>query len=152
MTNAVVDEHPIERIYPSIAKGLRVTPVAEIIRRLEKTPNYTSLPFIEKLPSLVVLMLDNQYREHIQQIYLFGSYAYGDPNEDSDIDLFVIIDDCMLPLRRDVCMKIKKPLRNEDLIPCDLLVYNEETYNKYKNDTGIEHVIKRFGVLIYERK
>ncbi len=25
------------------------------------------------------------------QIYLFGSYAWGQPNEDSDVDLFVIV-------------------------------------------------------------
>ena len=27
------------------------------------------------------------------QIYLFGSYAWGQPNEDSDVDLFVIVPD-----------------------------------------------------------
>ena len=27
------------------------------------------------------------------QIYLFGSHAWGQPNEDSDIDLFVIVPD-----------------------------------------------------------
>ena len=27
------------------------------------------------------------------QIYLFGSYAWGKPNEDSDVDLFVIVPD-----------------------------------------------------------
>ena len=25
-------------------------------------------------------------------IYLFGSYAWGEPNEDSDIDLMVVVD------------------------------------------------------------
>jgi len=28
-----------------------------------------------------------------EQIILFGSYAWGEPNEDSDIDLFVIVPD-----------------------------------------------------------
>ena len=27
------------------------------------------------------------------QIYLFGSHAWGQPNEDSDVDLFVIVPD-----------------------------------------------------------
>lgn len=26
-----------------------------------------------------------------RQIYLFGSHAWGQPNEDSDVDLFVIV-------------------------------------------------------------
>lgn len=29
---------------------------------------------------------------HPQKIILFGSYAYGKPNEDSDVDLFLIKD------------------------------------------------------------
>jgi predicted nucleotidyltransferase len=28
-----------------------------------------------------------------EQIILFGSYAWGEPNEDSDVDLFVIVPD-----------------------------------------------------------
>ncbi|MGI4788018.1 MAG: nucleotidyltransferase domain-containing protein [Janthinobacterium lividum] len=30
---------------------------------------------------------------HPCQIYLFGSHAWGKPNEDSDVDLFVIVPD-----------------------------------------------------------
>ncbi|MDR1923589.1 MAG: nucleotidyltransferase domain-containing protein, partial [Planctomycetaceae bacterium] len=27
----------------------------------------------------------------VDQIYLFGSYAYGTPNEDSDLDIYVVL-------------------------------------------------------------
>jgi predicted nucleotidyltransferase len=27
----------------------------------------------------------------VEQIYLFGSYAYGTPNADSDLDIYVIM-------------------------------------------------------------
>ncbi len=30
---------------------------------------------------------------HPEKIILFGSYAWGEPNDDSDIDLFVIVPD-----------------------------------------------------------
>jgi predicted nucleotidyltransferase len=39
---------------------------------------------------------------HPQQIILFGSLAYGNPNEDSDIDLLIIKDTTETPLERRV--------------------------------------------------
>ena len=33
----------------------------------------------------------------VEQIYLFGSYAYGTPNGDSDLDLYVVIPDGSIP-------------------------------------------------------
>ena len=33
----------------------------------------------------------------VEQVYLFGSYAYGTPNEDSDLDLYVVIPDGTIP-------------------------------------------------------
>jgi len=34
----------------------------------------------------------------VLQIYLFGSHAYGEPKEYSDIDLLVIVDDNIDPI------------------------------------------------------
>jgi len=130
----------------------QVIPISAITKRLEKYKNYTNLPFIEKLPIIVDLMLDNQYRDNIQKIYLFGSYAYGEPNEDSDIDFFVIIDDSILSYRRDVYFNIEKKLCKAELVPNDLLVYNENTFNQQKNMTGIERIVNNYGVIIYERR
>lgn len=42
---------------------------------------------IEKLKPLIV---ENLISLNPKQIILFGSYAYGKPNEESDIDLFII--------------------------------------------------------------
>ena len=33
----------------------------------------------------------------VRQIYLFGSYAYGTPTDESDIDLMVVADDGIDP-------------------------------------------------------
>ncbi|RLA80840.1 MAG: nucleotidyltransferase domain-containing protein [Epsilonproteobacteria bacterium] len=46
------------------------------------------------------------------KIILFGSYAYGTPNEDSDIDLFLLKDDLTLDETRDYELKAMKYLRN----------------------------------------
>ncbi|MDQ1326809.1 MAG: uncharacterized protein QG641_89 [Candidatus Poribacteria bacterium] len=35
---------------------------------------------------------------HPEKIYLFGSHAYGQPNDDSDVDLLIVVNDsdCLL--------------------------------------------------------
>jgi len=45
-----------------------------------------------------------------QKIILFGSYAYGEPDEDSDIDLLIIKDTDKRPIER--WMEVKRLLRD----------------------------------------
>ena len=45
------------------------------------------------------------------KVILFGSYAYGNPTEDSDIDLFLIKDDLDEDNFRDYTLKARKQLR-----------------------------------------
>ncbi len=55
------------------------------------------------------------------RIILFGSYAYGTPTEDSDLDLLVVkADDAP---RRARALSIHKMLRDPTLPPMDILVY-----------------------------
>jgi len=67
-------------------KITQVTAIPAIMKRLE---NYKDLPFIEKLPFVIDFILDNKFKEYIQKIYLYGSYAYGEPNKYSDIDFHI---------------------------------------------------------------
>jgi len=130
----------------------QVTPLSAITKRLEKYKNHTNLPFIEELPFILELMLDNEFKQNIQKIYLFGSYAYGEPNEDSDIDFCVIIDDSISAYRNEVYFKIEKKLLSKHMVPNDLLVYNADIFDKFKYSRGIERIVVTYGVLIYERK
>ena len=126
----------------------QVIDISTITKRLE---NYKDLPFIEQLPFAVDFILDNKFRVYIQKIYLYGSYAYGEPNKYSDIDLCVIIDDSITERRREVYFNIEKTLWNKKLIPNDLLVYNISTFKQFMNLRGIENVIFKYGELIYVR-
>ena len=57
---------------------------------------------------------------HPEQIILFGSHAWGNPTEDSDVDLLVILSDSdETPHRRAV--RAHRALRGLS-IPCDILV------------------------------
>jgi poly(A) polymerase Pap1 len=123
-----------------------------IINRLKRLKNHLNLPFIGKLPDIVNLMLNNCYRDKIQKIYLFGSYAYGKPDKDSDLDFLVIIDDDILSKRRDVSFQIMGQFWDSDIIPSDILVYNADMFYGYTNPRGIESTILKRGVVIYERR
>ena len=64
---------------------------------------------IEKLKPLIVERLKPLNPD---KIILFGSYAYGTPNEDSDIDLFLLKDDLTIEDTRDYELKAIKSLRD----------------------------------------
>ncbi len=71
------------------------------------------------------------------KIILFGSYAYGTPNEDSDIDLFLIKDDLKLEDMRSFRLELQKRLfsiQKRYLLGIDLFVDSTQRI-KYRVDT-----------------
>ena len=84
------------------------------------------------------------------KIILFGSYAAGNPNNDSDIDL-LIIKDTDLPIHRR-SFEIQKYLIGS-MIPIDILVYTNNEFEQEKTDeySFICSAIKSSRIL-YERK
>ena len=90
-------------------------------------------------------------KESIQKIYMYGSYVYGKPNKESDIDICVIIDNDIS--RIDLKVEIGNKLFLERILYCDLII--RDSYNFYKgvenNKDGIESTIVKKGRLLYER-
>lgn len=100
----------------------------------------------------IPLIVEELKKAEPEKIILFGSYAYGQPNEDSDIDLFVIKD---LPATkvRDYRLMLKKALWNlfkDQEIEFDLLVDNQERINQRikLGDRFYEEIITK-GKVIY---
>ncbi|SFQ15340.1 nucleotidyltransferase domain-containing protein [Caldicoprobacter faecalis] len=87
----------------------------------------------------------------VEKIYLFGSYAYGKPTEDSDIDLCVIVKEN--PIRkRDLMKLIRKSIVNVADVPIDILVYFKDEFDaRSKLNSTIEYKIVREGECIYEQ-
>ena len=83
-----------------------------------------------------------------EAIYLFGSYAYGTPNEDSDIDIYVVVPDMDIDLV-DLRGEIRKNLRRKKSMPMDLLVGKSSVFNLRKQGLTLENVIAQNGVLLY---
>jgi predicted nucleotidyltransferase len=84
---------------------------------------------------------------HPQKIVLFGSYAYGNPTADSDVDLLVI-----LPFRgNDISKAVQIRSRFDTPFPMDLIVRKPDFIAERlrERDMFIELVMKR-GRVIYE--
>lgn len=82
-------------------------------------------------------------------IYLFGSYAYGEPDESSDIDILVI-NDYSLP-RRKRGLQARRELAKLHL-PIDIVFYTPDEVNKY-NDVSLAFItsITQKGKKLYEQ-
>lgn len=82
-----------------------------------------------------------------ERIILFGSYAWGKPTKDSDIDLFVVKD--TEEPKRERQIRIRRLFLDFDM-PADILVYTpKEIENRVKiGDFFVENIIKK-GKLLY---
>ena len=112
------------------------------------TQKHAIPPFADKIPFIRSLILNSVKPGTIKKIYLFGSYAYGRPTKKSDIDLCVIIGNNLD--RANVYLKIARNLFLNDIIPAEILVYNEKIFYDIKNPNGIENTILTKGKLLYE--
>jgi predicted nucleotidyltransferase len=83
------------------------------------------------------------------KIYLFGSYAYGTPDLDSDLDLAVIMRE--VPSKHKESVKLYKLLSGISL-PKDIIVSSLEEFDFYKHEPGsVFKTINEKGVLLYDR-
>jgi len=85
------------------------------------------------------------------KIILFGSYAYGKPIGDSDLDILVVVDE-LASTRRELRLKIREALR-EYLLPKDIVVATTRDVEEWKNVSNafITSIIRE-GRVLYERK
>ncbi len=86
-----------------------------------------------------------------EKVYLFGSQARGDANEDSDID-FLIVNNSNEP-KRQRALKFRKTLRGNYLYPVDILVYTPTEFQSEQNIKGtIAYHVSKEGTLLYGSK
>jgi predicted nucleotidyltransferase len=85
-----------------------------------------------------------------EKIILFGSYAYGRPTKDSDIDLMVIMDTDMKPYER--ALPIRKALKYLGT-PKDIIVRTPQEFERFKDIVGtIIYTAAHKGKIIYEKR
>lgn len=89
-----------------------------------------------------------------EKIILFGSYAYGTPSEDSDVDLFVVKNVTRGEIR-GLRLSIRTHLRDiiySQKVPVDLLLDNQENINeRIKLGDSIYTDIMKNGRTVYAK-
>jgi predicted nucleotidyltransferase len=86
------------------------------------------------------------------KIILFGSYIYGSPTEDSDLDICII--EKKIPSKINEKMKIRKALSNL-LIAKDILLEEESYFEKHSDKNWINTALydaRHKGEVIYEQR
>jgi predicted nucleotidyltransferase len=82
-------------------------------------------------------------------IYLFGSYAYGTPTEESDIDIYTVIPDGIKNLT-ELYARIVVDLSYKKIYFIDLFLNNESIFNERKMENLFEKTIYQKGMVLYE--
>jgi len=84
-----------------------------------------------------------------EEIILFGSYAYGNPDKYSDIDLCILTND-RSKRKIELIRKVRKAIAPIASFPVDILIYGKEEFtNRSELNTTFEYKIKHGGISIY---
>ena len=117
---------------------------SELDEEVLRDPRYPVHRIANQLvPYLRVLLEDF----HPQQVILFGSYAYGDPSEHSDVDLLIIKPLEQSPVREAISIrKAWRPVRaSMGSLPFDLIVTSPEDHQRRLSHSAgfYEEIVQR---------
>jgi uncharacterized protein len=104
------------------------------------------------IPATILARIRNVTRQivqqfHPQKVILFGSYAYGQPTEDSDVDLLVVMDTDESPLH--AAAKIAAAV--EHPFPLDIVVRTPVEFASAVHRRGVFATeVATKGITLYE--
>lgn len=86
-----------------------------------------------------------------EQVILFGSYAYGTPTQDSDVDLLVVMESDERPNLR--ATRVLGQIHEVKNFPMDILVRTPEEIQRRleMKDQFMQEILER-GLVLYERR
>ena len=110
---------------------------------------YNRLEIMKNIHQKIDMMVNRIVSEfHPLKVILFGSYACGAANFDSDVDLLVVMD--VKGSKRKQAAKIDASLADRD-IPLDLIVVTPQEFEQYRDIAGhILYPAVRQGRVLYE--
>ena len=83
-----------------------------------------------------------------KRIYLFGSFAKGTANQESDFDFYIVVNDGETDMP-GLTASAYKAIRHKHSRPVDIIVGTESRFEERKNAFTLENEIVKTGVLIY---
>jgi predicted nucleotidyltransferase len=101
------------------------------------------------IPMRVIRRFVRQVAERFQpdKIVLFGSYAYGTPHADSDVDVLVV-----MPARNQLDMSAKISITIDPPFPLDIVVRTPKSmkWRLEEGDSFLREIVSR-GKVLYEK-
>ena len=82
------------------------------------------------------------------QTYLFGSYAAGTPDSDSNYDFYIVVDDDKTDWHEQT-VKAYRAIRSIRTRPVDILVGTKSDFEKRQRYSSIEREVAQNGILLY---
>ncbi|KPK44424.1 MAG: hypothetical protein AMK74_05165 [Nitrospira bacterium SM23_35] len=101
--------------------------------------------------SQYLTILRSNFRDKIVDVLLFGSVARGEYDEESDMDILVIVENGDAKFREEVSMASYEPMLRNDVVMSSL-VMDKAMYNwhrKYKDP--LYNMIKREGIDLWRK-
>jgi len=101
--------------------------------------------------SQYLTILRSNFRDKIVDVLLFGSVARGEYDEESDMDILVIVENGDAKFREEVSMASYEPMLRNDVVMSSF-VMDKAMYNwhrKYKDP--LYNMIKREGIDLWKK-
>ncbi|OFX55160.1 MAG: DNA polymerase subunit beta [Bacteroidetes bacterium GWB2_41_8] len=104
----------------------------------------------------ISLIVEKLLSTQPEKIILFGSYAYGNPTDSSDLDILVVTGDKIIPSsfaeKSKIYLKISQAISDiKKEFPIDLIVHTKAMHQQFIEDNSLfsrELLIK--GKVLYE--
>jgi predicted nucleotidyltransferase len=101
----------------------------------------------QELDALVQVMVETV---PVEQVYLFGSYAYGTARDDSDLDLYIVFKDDMKMREIDALVSARAAMAAVQQTPLDLLGHKKGKFLvRAAGFATIEKDIVQKGIKLY---
>jgi predicted nucleotidyltransferase len=107
--------------------------------------------------SYIPLIIEKLKKTQPEKIILFGSYAYGEPADDSDLDILVVTGDDIIPSsfseKSLIYLRISKAISDiKKEFPVDLIVHTKAMHKRFiENDSIFARELQTNGKVLYEK-
>jgi predicted nucleotidyltransferase len=108
--------------------------------------NFVEQTIQDQLDTIKKVILDTI---PVEQIYLFGSYAYGTPHADSDLDIYVVMKDNTPYDALEAEQMISSAVHRHNSMPADILVLKKSRFQYRLGALTLEHEVAEKGKIIY---
>jgi uncharacterized protein len=105
----------------------------------------------------ISLLVERLLQIQPEKIILFGSHAYGEPTDDSDLDILVVTSDNQIPSnfteKSEIYLRVSKTISDiKKDFPVDLIVHTKAMHDLFnKTDSMFAKEVRKMGKVLYEK-